>query len=111
MIGLPHSGDVVRLGRAASVQFAGRPLTFRVIRMHDWNTYDGWVWLEGYELNTSGEAVDRRSVFVQVNGIQQAQVTPLYPRLTTRRAANRAKPADVQHDPRGNGPREDNDPA
>jgi len=54
------------------VQFAA-PLLFRVIRVHDWSTYDGWAWLDGYELNTAGEAVDRRSIFVQVNGLQHAQ--------------------------------------
>lgn len=58
--------------REASVQFAA-PLLFRVIRVHDWSTYDGWAWLDGYELNTAGEAVDRRSIFVQVNGLQYAQ--------------------------------------
>ena len=60
--------------RAASVQFAA-PMLFRVIRVHDWSTYDGWAWLDGYELNTSGDAVDRRSIFVQVGGLQRAHVT------------------------------------
>jgi hypothetical protein len=58
--------------REASVQFAA-PLLFRVIRVHDWSTYDGWAWLDGYELNPAGEAIDRRSIFVQVNGLQHAQ--------------------------------------
>jgi hypothetical protein len=50
-------------------------MLFRVIRVHDWSTYDGWAWLDGYELNTSGDAVDRRSIFVQVSGLQRAHVT------------------------------------
>jgi hypothetical protein len=50
-------------------------MLFRVIRVHDWSTYDGWAWLDGYELNTSGDAVDRRSIFVQVGGLQRAHVT------------------------------------
>jgi len=54
------------------VQFAAAPLLFRVIRVHDWSTYDGWAWLDGYELNAVGEAVDRRSIFVQVGGLQPA---------------------------------------
>ena len=60
--------------RAASVQFTA-PMLFRVIRVHDWSTYDGWAWLDGYELNTAGDAVDRRSIFVQVGGLQRAHVT------------------------------------
>jgi hypothetical protein len=42
---LPRSGDVLRVTRAASVQFSS-PLLFRVIRVHDWATYDGWCWLD-----------------------------------------------------------------
>jgi hypothetical protein len=56
--------------RAASVQFA-EPLVFRVIRVHDWPTYDGWSWLDGYELNAAGDAVQRRSIFVQLAGLRQ----------------------------------------
>jgi len=67
---LPRSGDVLQVTRAASVQFV-EPLLFRVIRVHDWATYDGWVWLDGYELNTAGDAVERRSIFVQVDGLRQ----------------------------------------
>ncbi|MDW5327296.1 hypothetical protein [Plantactinospora sp. KLBMP9567] len=69
---LPRSGDVLHVTRAASVQFAA-PIYFRVIRVHDWPTYHGWVWLDGYELNPSGDAVERRSIFVQVNGLRQLQ--------------------------------------
>ena len=72
---LPRSGDVLRVTRAASVQFAA-PLLFRVIRVHDWSTYDGWCWLDGYELDNSGDAVERRSIFVQVEGLQRAQAGP-----------------------------------
>jgi len=61
------------------VQFAAAPLLFRVIRVHDWSTYDGWAWLDGYELNSIGEAVDRRSIFVQVGGLQ-----PANPAITSR---------------------------
>jgi hypothetical protein len=68
---LPRSGEVLRVTRAASVQFL-QPLLFRVIRVHEWATYDGWAWLDGYELNAAGDAVDRRSIFVQLRGLQQA---------------------------------------
>jgi len=70
---LPRSGDVLHVTRAASVQFL-EPLLFRVIRVHDWPTYHGWVWLDGYELNASGDAVDRRSIFVQIDGLRQLRV-------------------------------------
>jgi hypothetical protein len=79
--------------REASVQFAA-PLLFRVIRVHDWSTYDGWAWLDGYELNTAGEAVDRRSIFVQVNGLQHAQASA--PRYAPGRSRSAAIPSGRQ---------------
>ena len=72
---LPRSGDVIHVTRAASVQFTS-PMLFRVIRVHDWPTYEGWVWLDGYELNTAGDAVERRSIFVQVNGLRPVGKAP-----------------------------------
>ncbi|MDM4721687.1 hypothetical protein QTQ03_19595 [Micromonospora sp. WMMA1363] len=74
---LPRSGDVVFIGRAANVQFAGdRSFPFHVIRVHDWQTYDGWKWLDGYQLNQRGEAVERRSVLVQLAGLRPAPQVP-----------------------------------
>lgn len=67
---LPRSGDIFRLGRDASVQFTAYPIVFRVIRVQDWETYEGWAWLDGYELDDAGDAVDRRSVFVQLDGLR-----------------------------------------
>lgn len=66
---LPRTGDVLRVTKTASVQFT-QPLLFRVIRVHDWQTYDGWAWLDGYQLNSTGDAVERRSIFVQLQGLQ-----------------------------------------
>jgi hypothetical protein len=71
---LPRSGDVLRVTRAASVQFTA-PMMFRVIRVHDWQTIDGWAWLDGYQLDATGDAVERRSIYVQVNGLQRAALT------------------------------------
>jgi hypothetical protein len=65
---IPRSGEVVRVTRAASVQFS-EPMMFRVIRVHDWQTYDGWAWLDGYQLDASGDAIERRSIFVQVDAL------------------------------------------
>ncbi|BCJ43664.1 hypothetical protein GCM10010168_40270 [Actinoplanes ianthinogenes] len=72
---LPRSGDVIHVTKAASVQFVS-PMLFRVIRVHDWPTYEGWVWLDGYELNAAGDAVERRSIFVQVNGLRPVGKAP-----------------------------------
>jgi hypothetical protein len=65
---LPRSGDVLLVGRAASVQFA-TPILFRVIRAFDRETYVGWIWLDGYELNAAGDAAARREIFVQAAGL------------------------------------------
>ncbi|WP_433284127.1 hypothetical protein [Micromonospora sp. CA-244673] len=84
---LPRSGDVLHVTRAASVQFL-RPIMFRVIRVLDWPTYDGWLWLDGYELNAAGDAVNRRSIFVQQEGLGHLQAAPA-PRPHTVRTARR----------------------
>jgi hypothetical protein len=42
---------------------------FRVIRIHDWPTYEGWAWLDGYQLDASGDAVERRSIYVRLRGL------------------------------------------
>ena len=60
---------MLRVTKTASVQFT-QPMLFRVIRVHDWPTYDGWAWLDGYQLNAAGDAVERRSIFVQLQGLQ-----------------------------------------
>jgi hypothetical protein len=71
---LPRSGDVLRVTRAASIQF-NKPMMFRVMRVQDWQTYNGWAWLDGYQLNSAGDAVERRCIFVQLSGLQQAMAT------------------------------------
>ena len=76
---LPRCGDVLHVTRAASVQFR-TPIIFRLIRVHDWPTYDGWRWLDGYELNAAGDAVLRRMIFVQLQGLRQLR-TATQPRL------------------------------
>jgi len=36
------------------------------------------VWLDGYQLNPAGEAVERRSIFVQIKGLQPGYIgTPV----------------------------------
>jgi hypothetical protein len=85
----PQPGDVVFVGRPASVQFGGdAAFHFRVIGVDERPTYGGWVWLEGYQLDSRGDAVQRRSVFVCVSGLMPCQQTRLTvrPRPTVRRA-------------------------
>ena len=77
----PRSGEVLRVTRTASAQFA-EPILFRVIRPQDWPTYRGWIWLDGYELNPAGDAVERRSIYVRVNGLHR----PVQPTRTTTRS-------------------------
>ncbi|BCL15174.1 hypothetical protein GCM10017556_29130 [Micromonospora sagamiensis] len=79
-----RAGDVLHLTRAASVQFH-RPIMFRLIRVKDdWTTFDGWVWLDGYQLDTKGNAVARRSVFVQWAGLRVVpQPRPAHPERAT----------------------------
>jgi hypothetical protein len=89
---LPRSGDVLYVTRDASVQFA-TPIYFRVIRVHDWPTYTGWVWLDGYQLNAAGDAVERRSIFVQVDGLRRVS-GPLASR--TRNGQPRRRPAPAR---------------
>ena len=68
--GVPRSGDIVWICERASVQFAGdSAFWFRVIRLPDWPTYYGWVWLEGYVLDKQGDAALRRTIFVQMAGL------------------------------------------
>ncbi|MGC4869285.1 hypothetical protein ACLQ3B_28035 [Micromonospora sp. DT53] len=68
--GALRAGDVVLLTTAASVQFS-RPIVVRVIReLPDRHTYDGWLWLDAYELGRKGGAVARRELFVMRGGVR-----------------------------------------
>lgn len=66
---LPRLGDVLLLDRAVSVQFT-RPILFRVVRCRPWTTYEGWKWIDGFELNAAGDAVERRDVWVQLHRLR-----------------------------------------
>jgi hypothetical protein len=73
----PKPGDVVIIGAAASVQFAGgRGFLFRVISVDPKMTYRGWVWLTGYVLSRDGSALDKREIFVQSAGLRWGLVGP-----------------------------------
>lgn len=70
-----RAGDVLEITREASVQFI-TPIRFRVIRVLNWPTYAGWMWLDGYQLSDKGEAVERRSIFVQAHGLRRIPPPP-----------------------------------
>jgi hypothetical protein len=71
------AGSLVFVGSEASVQFGGgRAFAFRVIRMRDWPTYDGWVWIDGYQLDGFGDAVARRDIFVKLAGLRAVSPNP-----------------------------------
>lgn len=81
-----RAGDLLHLTRAASVQFV-RPITFRLIRVLDRPTFDGWLWLDGYQVDKKGDAVARRELFVQEAGLRK-----LSPRAPAPRRAGRQVP-------------------
>lgn len=68
------AGKTLHLDRSASPQFPAAGIKFRFIRCHDWqSSCDGWIWLDGYELDEAGDALERRSLFVRVEGIRLAR--------------------------------------
>lgn len=102
---LPRSGDVVRLGRNASPQFQREPLLMRMVRVLDWTTNDEtWVWLDGYQLDASGDATERRQVYVSIAGIEVIAGTPLVPATLTPHRRN-AGPAAARARPPANNAR------
>ena len=71
-----RTGDVVLVGRAASVQFAGAAgFAFLVVEVDTRPTYAGWVWLDGYQLDDQGRTVERRRIFVRRAGLRRPRTT------------------------------------
>ncbi|GAA3758400.1 hypothetical protein GCM10022225_49710 [Plantactinospora mayteni] len=72
-----RAGDLVYVGRSASVQFGGTSaFLFRVIRVDNHPTYYGWAWLDGYQLDGSRNAVTRRQIYVQAAGLRRVPKVP-----------------------------------
>ncbi|WP_434739855.1 hypothetical protein [Micromonospora sp. SH-82] len=96
-----RAGDLLHVTRDASVQFI-HPIVFRVIRVrHEWQTYHGWLWLDGYQVDDRGEAVLRRTIFVRPAGLRR--LTPA-PSVTPKQRRNRG-PVVSGVDRRTNGPK------
>ncbi|WP_320067693.1 hypothetical protein [Micromonospora sp. RTGN7] len=74
------AGDVLHITAACSVQFV-KPIMLRLIKVRtDLITYDGWLWLDGYQLDAKGDAVARREIFVQPAGlVVQRRTAPAQP--------------------------------
>lgn len=67
----PETGSVVLVDADCSVQFTGpRALRVRVMSVDDRTNYPGWVWLTGYVLGPTGQAVDKRQLYVQAAGLK-----------------------------------------
>ncbi|MGW5560685.1 hypothetical protein ACWER9_26105 [Micromonospora sp. NPDC003944] len=80
-------GDLLMIGEACSVQFAGdRALRLRLVSVDPRPTYHGWVWLTGYVINDKGLAIDKREVFVQQAGIRVLRAAPAPGRASAARA-------------------------
>lgn len=78
---IPEPGDVVLIGRAASVQFTDeKAIRLRVISVCPRPTYEGWLWLTGYVLDPTGAAVARREVYVQHAGLRLLRAAKTPPR-------------------------------
>lgn len=98
---VPRGGDVLILDGHASVQFKSNPILFRVIRHHDWTCTAGWIWLDGYELNGNGDAIERRSVFVQVDGLRRVDLEAAQARRVQSRRNGRVPGSAVRQPDQG----------
>ncbi|MFI2407472.1 hypothetical protein ACH47V_23760 [Micromonospora chersina] len=97
------AGDLLHITRAASVQFVN-PMWFRLVKvLAERHPYDGWIWLDGYQLNDRGDAVARREIFVQTAGLRKLTTPPPAPRRAaagrTNQAAHRHRQAEVPRKP------------
>ncbi|WP_422755392.1 hypothetical protein [Micromonospora sp. WMMD708] len=93
-----RAGVLVQVTRKASPQFV-RPILFRLIRVRtEWITYDGWAWLDGYQIDAKGDAVARRSIYVQPAGLLPSEPTPArQPVPASRAPTSRRVPSTRPH--------------
>lgn len=67
-----QTGDVVLLDSRAAEEFASHPIVYSVTDVRPGN--DGWAWLDGFELDSTGKARNRRQVYVQTERIPRAEL-------------------------------------
>lgn len=83
-----RTGRIYHVGADCGVPHGFRPIYFRVIRVDPKATYHGYAWLDGYELDGHGAAVERRSIFVIAAGLKPVGGRP----APARRARNQRRP-------------------
>lgn len=94
---IPRVGQILRLTRAASPQFI-EPIVVLVRRVVEWTTYEGWIWLDVYQLGPDGHAVEERRLFLRLAGLQLLQRRR--PDAAARRARNQARNGRATDEPR-----------
>ncbi|WBB52287.1 hypothetical protein [Verrucosispora sp. WMMD573] len=67
---------VYLLTREASPQFH-TPILVRVIRHLKRTTYDGWAWVDVYQLDRHGDATQRRALFLRPAAMRPVNVPPV----------------------------------
>lgn len=93
---MPRPGDIVRVGAGCGVPHCFRPIDFRLIRVQPGSTWEGMAFLDGYELDRRGAAVERRTVYVIVAGLRLVTPAALpVPAVAQRRRPTNAGPVRV----------------
>ena len=91
-----QGGQILHVNSRASVQFVMRPILFRVIGVKKDRTPPvGFVYLDGYELDNTGKAVERREILVQPTGLRLV-ADPSVQRQRAARAAQNSRTAPQQ---------------
>lgn len=69
-------GVVLIINQRASIQFQKKPFLFRLIGIERHDHLSEWIWLEGYQLKTNGDAVEKRLIYVKIAGLHVHTFTP-----------------------------------
>lgn len=94
------AGTVLRIGRAAGVQYGGdRTLTIRVVSVDPRPTYEGSAWVTGYVLNRRGDATAKRELYIDVTAGVEVLSTPAT-RPAARPASGQPRPPATRVPPR-----------
>ncbi len=81
------TGDVLKLDGRAGILYKIRPIHVRVIKtLEPTVSYDG-EWIDAYELDDDGNAVERRDLFVQPSGVELVDPQSMRPKPIARRTA------------------------
>ncbi|WP_435585832.1 hypothetical protein [Micromonospora aurantiaca (nom. illeg.)] len=98
------AGTVLRIGRAAGVQYSDdRALTIRVVAVDPRPTYQGSAWVTGYVLNRRGDATAKRELYIDVTAGVEVLSTPAarpasgQPRPQATRVPPRRAPTNPPH--------------